>query len=145
MSSVGRGFSQVPSNFVVKTSNSGYGDMFLPIDFDNWYAANSASLTKVSSSLYLVNDPANFISITTSLGHVLGSNYLQQFNDNTVQDMGVEISIGIAADPRILVFRRAKMPGQTTNIGNGLAGYVVTVNNAYNITRPRFEIAVCRV
>lgn len=143
MSSIGRGFSQVTSNFVVKTID-GYGDMFLPVDFNTWYSNNSAALTKVSDSIYLVNDETNFATIAKNLGHVLGSNYLQQFNAHTAKDMGVEISIGIASDPRLLVFRRAKMPSVDTNFGSGQAGYVVTENNVSNLTRPRFEVAVAR-
>ena len=123
-------------------NSSGHGDVFLQIDFDEWYAANAAAVTKVGS-VYVVNATSNFkntddVSVADLpgglLGHVLGSNYLQQYNKRTLVDMGKEISIGIPSNPRLLVFRQ----------GSGLIGYVVTENNASNLTHPRFYMAVAR-
>lgn len=146
MSSVERAFSQVPSNFVVKTTeNDNYGDMFLQSDFDSWYAANSTAVTKVSKSIYLVNDPTQFIETVVLLPHVLGSNYLQSFDNHSAADMGKEISIGITSDPRLLVFRKVKLSSVELNVGSGQAGFVVTQNNVSNLTRPRLLIAVARV
>jgi hypothetical protein len=146
MSSFGRAFSQVTSNFVVKvTENYQFGDMFLQSDFDAWYALNSSAITKVSNSIYLVNDPTQFSNVVKQLDHALGSNYLQDYNNHSAIDMGKEISIGIPTDPRLIVFRRVKLPSNDSNFGSGQAGFVVTENNVANLTRPRFLLAVARV
>ncbi len=146
--SVSRGYAQVApkKNFVVDVDNNSYGDMFLQTDFDAWYAANAAAVTKVGS-VYVVNAAANFLDTINGsnvLGHVLGSNFLQGYNKHTLVDMGKEISIGIPSNPRMLVFRQAALPFSPAAQGSGLVGYVVVENNASNLTRPRFLVAVAR-
>jgi hypothetical protein len=133
-------------------NSSGHGDVFLQSDFDEWYAANASAVTKVGS-VYVVHANSNFkntvdVSVGDQpgglLGHVLGSNYLQQFNKRTLVDMGKEISIGIPSNPRLLVFRQVALPYDAARQGSGLIGYVVTENNASNLTHPRFYMAVAR-
>jgi hypothetical protein len=146
--SVSRGYAQIApkKNFVVDVDNNGYGDMFLQSDFDAWYAANAAAVTKVGS-VYVVNSAANFLDIVNGdhvLNHELGSNFLQDYNKHTLVDMGKEISIGMPSNPRMLVFRQVALPFQPALQGTGAVGYVVVENNASNLTRPRFLVAVAR-
>ena len=146
--SVGRGYAQVApkKNFVVDVNNNNYGDVFLQSDFDAWYAANSAAVTKVGS-MYVVNSAANFLDTINGsnvLGHVLGSNFLDGYNKHTLVDMGKEISIGMPSNPRMLVFRQVALPFEPALQGTGVVGYVVVENNASNLTRPRFLVSVAR-
>ena len=149
MSSVSsRGFAQVApkKNFVVDVDYNGYGDMFLQSDFDAWYAANSAAIMKLGN-MYVVKDSSNFINTingSNPLGHALGSNYLSQFNKHTLVDMGKEISIGIQTNSHMLVFRQVAIPFNSSLDGSHQIGYIVTENNAANLTRPRFQIAAAR-
>ena len=154
MSSVSsRGFAQVApkKNFVVDVNNSGYGDMFLQSDFDAWYADAATAVTKLGN-MYIVNNAANFkntvdVSSGSSgylLGHTLGSNYLDQFNKRTLIDLGKEITIGIPSYPRLLVFRQVSIPFDSTLQGSNFVGYVVTENNATDLSHPRFYMAVAR-
>ena len=151
--SISRGYAQIApkKNFVVDVNADGHGDVFLQSDFDEWYSENSASITK-TGSMYVVHANANFkntvdVSAGTSgglLGHVLGSEYLSQFNKRTLVDMGKEITIGIPSNARLLVFRQVAIPYNAALQGSGLVGYVVTENNASNLTHPRFHVAVAR-
>jgi len=148
MSSISRGYAQIApkKNFVVDVNNNGYGDMFLQEDFDAWYAANAAAVTKVGS-VYVVNSAANFLDTINGsnvLGHALGSNFLNDFNKHTLVDMGKEISIGMPSNPRMLVFRQVALPFEPVLQGTGVVGYVVVENNASNLTRPRFLVSVAR-
>ena len=127
-------------------NNRGYGDAFLQSDFDAWYAANAASVTKVGS-VYVVNSAANFLNTiigSNPLNHALGSNFLDGYNKHSVVDMGKEISIGMPSNPRMLVFRQVAIPYDPAAQGSGLIAYIVVENNAVDLTRPRFLIAVAR-
>jgi hypothetical protein len=148
MTSVCRAPAQVApkKNFVVDVDNNNYGDMFLQVDFDTWYAANAASITKIGS-VYVVKTAAGFydaINNSNPLDHVLGNNFLSDYNKHTLVDMGKEICIGIPSDPRMLVFRQVALPFNSSAQGTGLVGYVVTENSVANLTRPRFHVAVAR-
>lgn len=151
--SISRSYAQIApkKNFVVDVNTSGHGDVFLQSDFDEWYAANSAAITKLGN-MYVVKNGISFkntVDVSSGtvgglLGHTLGSEYLQQFNKRTLVDMGKEITIGIVSNPRLLVFRKVAIPYDATLEGSGLSGYVVTENNASNLTHPRFYVAVAR-
>jgi len=151
--SISRSYAQIApkKNFVVDVNTDGHGDVFLQSDFDEWYAANSSAITKVGS-MYVVNAGVSFkntvdVSAGTSgglLGHALGGEYLTQFNKRTLVDMGKEITIGIPSNARLLVFRQVAIPYNAALQGSGLVGYVVTENNASNLTHPRFFTAVSR-
>ena len=151
--SISRAYAQIgpKKNFVVDVNSDGHGDVFLQSDFDEWYAENSAAITKIGN-MYVVKNGISFkntvdVSAGTAgglLGHILGSEYLQQFNKRTLVDMGNEITIGIVSNPRLLVFRKVALPYDATLEGSGLSGYVVVENNASNLTHPRFHVAVAR-
>jgi len=149
--SVTRAIAQIPrglSRFVVNTGPDGFGDFFLQSDFDAWYANNASVLTKLGNGKtgYLVTNN-DFYNVARDLGHTLGSNFLNDFNDFTLMDMGAEITIGTPAEPRQLVFRKVKLP-VTTNVfaldNSLLVGFVVTENNNSDMTRPRLLCGVAR-
>ena len=156
--SIGRGFAQVApkKNFVVdintiyrENNPTNHGVMFLQSDFDEWYADNSAAITKLGS-IYVVKNASNFkntvdVSSGSSgglLGHTLGANffYNNNLNKRTLIDLGKEISIGTQFNSRVLVFRQVGISFE----GSNLVGYVVTENNDATLTHPRFYIAVAR-
>jgi len=146
--SVTRAIAQIPrglSRFVVNTGPDGYGDFFLQSDFDTWYANNASVLTKLGNGKtgYLVTNN-DFYNVARDLGHTLGSNFLNDFNDFTLMDMGAEITIGTPAEPRQLVFRKVKLPPYSDDLGNSLVGFVVTENNDSDMTRPRLLCGVAR-
>lgn len=158
MSSVCRVVAQIApkKNFAVDINSTrdgegDHGDIFLQSDFDTWYAEAAAGITKLGS-MYIVKNSDNFKNVVdvssgsdgTLLGHVLGSRTLINYNKRTLVDLGKEICIGIPSNPRLLVFRQVSFPYDSTLQGSGLIGYVVTENNASNLTHPRFYVAVAR-
>jgi hypothetical protein len=146
--SVTRAIAQIPrgqSRFVVNTGNNGHGDMFLQSDFDEWYANNASVLTKLGNGKtgYLITNN-DFYNVARDLPHELGFDFLQQYDDFTLMDMGAEITMGTPAEPRQIVFRKVKLPSASDDLGNSLVGYVVTENNHSDMTRPRLLCAVAR-
>ena len=148
--SVSRGYAQIglARNFVVKATeanSSSYGDLFLDSDFDAWYALHTADVTKLGASHYFVSNAA-FHSVVSG-GQPLTATlqvFLQNFDSATLVDMGAEIIIGNIGSPRLLVFRKVKLPADSASYGTGLVGYIVIENNASDMTRPRFRVAVAR-
>jgi len=148
--SVSRGYAQIglARNFVVKAAeanSSAYGDLFLSSDFDAWYALHTADVTKLSPTHYFVADAA-FHSVVSGSDPLNADQkvFLQNFDSATLIDMGAEIIIGNIGTPRMLVFRKIKLPADTASYGTGMVGYVVVENNGSDMTRPRFRVAVAR-
>lgn len=144
-----RAIAQIPrgqGRFVVNTGNDTYGDMFLESDFDEWYNNYSSVVQKLGKFSYLVVGADFSDTVRNNIPHVLGSRFLQDngYNHFTLIDMGAEITIGTPVNPRILVFRKVKLPADSDDFGNARVGYVVTENNADDLDRPRLACVVAR-
>ena len=139
--SISRAYAQIApkKNFVVDVDTSGWGaNVYLPVDFDTWYAANIGAITKLGN-IYVVNNGFDFndtVNGSNVLGHVLGDSFLQNYNKHTLVDMGKEISIGVVSNPRMLVFRQVALPFEPSMQGTGIVGYVVVENNSSTLTVP---------
>jgi len=130
MPSVGTVIAQRKSKKLINTQNdvqSGEaGPYFFPQGgFDTWYANESADVTKVSPTLYIVKAGANFAEIA---GNIPYDDTID--NRRTFTDMGKTLYLGDSTDSALIVFQLVQVPGLTANGGlSGAVGYVVVENN----------------
>ncbi len=111
---------------------------------NNWYNANSSSVTKVGEGLYIVD--GDFQDIVYN-----GSNPLENSgtynNRKSLLDFGKEVIIGNTVNSRLLVLRRVQTWDDAAVGGDGREFYVVTENNTYDLAPSgygRFTVRVAR-
>ncbi len=161
MSSVLSSFAQpVTRKFVTiynQTNSTNFVDYFFQSDFDTWFQANKQYISKISESMYIVNNNSPY-TVRDLMNGYIGApailNYTGRIEFNkTIEDMSKEIRIGSLDDSEYVVFRKVRTPGVLTE-GEVIpftygqiyqTGYVVVENNDYANDRPRFRVSVARV
>lgn len=157
MPSVGTSIAQKRGHSYAVTQENQGAYFFADADFDTWYAANSAFITKLGSGLYIVPGTTNGTNtlVDVLLGNGADTTELQHTNNNisdrkTILDMGKEIIMGNSTDSRLVVFRRVQRYNPSATPGSAAAGdngYVVTENNCEDLqgNAGRFTVRVARV
>lgn len=143
MSSVGSGFKQpVTRNFVMTQKDDGSGQewgprIFLQSDIDT-FLSNYASDIKVTGGAYIVN---NFNTRMDNLNHS-GDRITKR---NTIIDMGKEYIFGNTTEPRLIVLRKIKVYGLSSEGGMGQVGYIPVEYNVSDDINSYFQVKVARV
>lgn len=153
MSSVLSSFAQPVTRKLVTIYNqltSGKVDFFLESNFNTWYQSNKQYVSKVSESMYIVNNDSPY-SVSQLLRGVDGAPGVLDYDSTiqfniTLEDMSKEIRVGSLKNSESVVFRKVKTPGIGLPDGpSSETGYVVIENNELDLTRPRFKVSVARV
>ena len=150
MSSVRSFLAQPKSRKFVNTQNnttsSEWGPYWFPSgNVDTWYSNNSAALTKVSDTVYLVKDETNFASVLNDLDSTGTINERRTFTD-----MGKTLYIGNKYETAMIVLQLVQMFGPDEVGGkSGATGYIVIENNTRDAPQTgdggRFKVRVARV
>ena len=148
MTSIGSYKAQpLTRTFVVSGADGGRGPFgFSQANIDTWYANNSANVTKVSDSLYIVT--GNFYDIVYDGAGIPTLGALTDRRVNLL-DMGKQIVIGSSVNSEMSVFRTVMLPGQSS-VGalGGQVAFVVVENTCQDIPdgdSGRFLVRVARV
>jgi hypothetical protein len=149
MASTQRFFSQPLTRNFVNTQDNSSGDEYGPYMFsqaaiDEWAADNTSTVTQLGSIYILpVADFTNVVGDLNSFRNIQSR--------KTIKDMGKEIIIGTASQPRLLVLRKVQQysPASSANgaTETSYTGYIVIENNAEDLGDQggRFMVRCARV
>jgi len=143
MTSFNRTYPKMAGKKHFRIITDSYGDVFTQKDFEDWYMLNSEYVQKCGR-MYIVNEPAQFKRLVLEGNHLNSSferNYLTTFNNNTLMDLGSEITIGIRRNIRLLVFHLVELPSMDET---PTRGYIITENNTVTVKHPRLQVAAIR-
>lgn len=153
MPSVGSFIAQRKSKKLVCTQNASsnqtdpeWGPYWFPQSAINtWYTSNAANITKVTDTVYIVKDGADYDDVLDDLDdtdHIDGR--------RTFTDMGKTLYIGNTTNADLVVFQLVQIYGPIAAGGlSGAVGYIVVENNTRDAGGTtdggRFKVRVARI